>query len=186
MSDLVVLLNGPINSGKDFIGLQLQKRLGCHLGMFKKHLYECTAQFYEVDYDWFVSKASDRIEKEIPLIELDGKSPREALIHVSEDVYKPKYGKEYFGNKFVEDLRSGVTVVTDSGFVEEATRVVETLGNTKVLLVRIHRDGAAYSSSDSRSYISLADQGVLELDLDNNRHIDDVVQDVLNFMGIKE
>lgn len=100
---------------------------------------------------------------------LGGKTWRDMYIHYSEHVIKPLHGKEWFGEQFVRAVeRCGVAtiVVPDSGFIEEAERVVREYGPDNVALFRIHRDGIDFTG-DSRSYIDLQHVGVTGVDIQN-------------------
>lgn len=205
-SKKIVLLNGPVLSGKGFIANALIEELGGVEKEFKEELYRATAEVFDVDLRWLKGVAKGRKSKEQPfkclcmgngeaksLYSYLGKdythkgaaysaSPREALIFTSEILYKPYYGDEYFGIKTSEKMEEGYNYVSDSGFKEEALVQVDKFGVDNVLLVRIHRDGCEFSSNDSRSYIDLSDVGVATLDLDNNRDIKEVVNDIKVFM----
>lgn len=206
MKTLVVLLNGPVNSGKDYIAEALIAALGGVKQEFKEALYEATAQAFGVDLDWFKGQAKGRITKEqaspelwmnreeaVKLYEYLGKelpsdaeiflaSPREALIYTSEIIYKPLHGPDYFGIKASEKMQKGYNYVADSGFKEEALVQADKFGKDNVLLVRIYRDGCEFSSNDSRGYIDLSDEGVFTLDLDNNKDIGEVLEDIEHAM----
>ena len=94
--------------------------------------------------------------KDVPHRALMGMTPREAYIWYSEEVMKPKFGKDVFGKMFVQDNadKRGPIFVSDSGFEEEAYAVVEHFGMNNVMLVRLHREGHDFSR-DSRSHLNL-------------------------------
>lgn len=207
MSKTIVLLSGPPNSGKGFLAEHLIKRLGGVEKEFKASLYQHTAAYFGVDLDWFKIMTTDRIIKEIPLGQLmlppreyidlkmllgqsgvafDSQksmiSPREAMIFVSELVYKPKEGEDYFGLQAANTMEEGNNFVSDAGFAEEAEVQVTEFGVEDVLLVRIHREGTTFEG-DSRDYLDLDYLGVSTLDVDNNRDISEVVSDIAEFMA---
>lgn len=207
MNKRVVLLNGPVNSGKGFIAQALVDRLGGVEQEFKEALYIATADLFKLDLEEFKALATDRVLKEQTkywlhfteyekLCDFLGReyddsesllvkiSPRDALIYTSEIVMKPQEGADYFGIKASEKMVEGNNYVSDSGFKEEAMVQVDTFGKENVLLVRIYRDDCAFSSQDSRSYINLDDVGIATLDLDNNRDINEVVKDIADFMYV--
>lgn len=208
MSKLVVLLNGPLGSGKDYIAEHLvEKRGGC-VQQFKQALYIHTAELFGVDLNVFKDWATCRVLKELPRKELiiskdnylalcdylDREvsadiehtstieiSPRDAMIYTSELVYKPEYGKDYFGfytSSVIDASEEEYHYISDSGFFEEALTVVDTFGADNVKLFRIYREDAEFDSRDSRSYIDLQEYGVSCKDLDNNRHISEVIADI--------
>lgn len=152
METKIVLLNGPAGCGKDTLADYLVSKHGAIKQQFKDALFEATCEYYGVSIEFFMAQYS-RTLKEQPLDALRGKSPRDALIHVSEKVYKPKYGKDYFGvqaaNKVVEGK---LNVFADSGFAEELQPIREKFGDESLKLIQIHRDGCDFSK-DSRSFL---------------------------------
>lgn len=168
---LAVILNGPPGCGKDTIANKIvaaeepyflgRRKFIKH--QFKDALYEHTAKHFQVDVDKFIHYASDRdLKDSISLAGLGGRTPRQALIHVSEDVYKPRHGQDYFGKveaARVKELagRMGGTInviYPDGGFGDEVVAIESAYDF--VLIVRLHRDGFDFTG-DSRRYINLPD-----------------------------
>ena len=150
---MIVIFNGPPGTGKDEACLYFKKLGYMHLS-FKEELLKETAQFYDVSLDWFLDGYDDRTIKERPEYRLDGFSRRKALIYVSEEIIKPRYGKEYFGLKLAEQIQNEYHYcVSDGGFEEELTPVINKIGADKVILVQLTRDGCDFSS-DSRKYFN--------------------------------
>jgi hypothetical protein len=157
------IFNGPPSSGKDDACKFLKKHFNYQHLQFKDQLFIDTANHFEVSLDWFMLDYDDRILKEMPRDELKGLSKREALIHVSENVIKPKYGKDYFGMKTAEKLDISLDYCfSDGGFVEEVYPLINRVGPEKMCIVQIYRNGYTFSS-DSRNYIN----GILVEDLGN-------------------
>lgn len=160
---LGVVLNGPPGCGKDTIANKIVEQ-----GVFRKHqfkdaLYAHTAKHFEVDLDKFIHFASDRVLKDSKsLAGLGGRTPREALIYVSEEIYKPRYGSDYFGKVEVNRVETlcghmdgDVNVIyPDGGFADEL-RCIDSCFDG-VLVIRLHRDGFDFKG-DSRSYVELPD-----------------------------
>jgi len=157
-----VVLNGPPGCGKDTLA-----NLVCGLSVdvkkhqFKDALYEHTAKHFQIDLDKFIHYASDRSLKDsTSLAGLGGRTPRQALIHVSEDIYKPREGSDYFGKVEVArveelygNLDSSITVIyPDGGFPDEVECIDSCFD--AVLVVRLHRDGFDFAG-DSRNYLYL-------------------------------
>lgn len=201
----VFLINGAPNSGKDASATLLKKAFGggSHRA-FKDALYEETAKHFNVDLDWFIKQATDRTTKETPtrilfdrsmnplvrialflfsLIRPVGFSPRQALIHVSENIIKPKFGNTFFGIKLLDailDDDQAITFVSDSGFESEIEPLVE--AGLKVHVIRLHREGCTFEG-DSRSLLSdetLNRLGVTFKDVYNDGTLEDLEKKLTN------
>lgn len=205
MSKKVILFNGAPNSGKDASASILKDLFGFGaIHAFKDELYKATAKHYDVDLDQFVTMARDRTLKETKtriLVENKGKSllarivsfvmnlfsnqgisPRQALIHVSEDLIKPVHGNDFFGKQLANTInlsKEEYFFIPDSGFIDELRPLVE--AGHEVYVVRIHRDGCTFQN-DSRSYMTdelLAEFGLKGIDLYNNGTLEDLKQSLL-------
>ena len=174
---MIVIFNGPPGTGKDEACLYF-KNLGYKHLSFKDELFKETFNFFDVSKEWFMEGYDNRSIKELPVPELhiDGKSlsRRDAMIYVSEKYIKPKHGKEFFGTKLAEQIEdSCFYCVSDGGFEEELTPVINKIGADKVILVQLTRDGCDFSS-DSRKYFngSLIEEFVLRRETSiSNFHI---------------
>lgn len=158
MTKLVVVLNGPPCSGKNYITDQLIKHLAIsditsEELMFKTGLYKETAKQYFMPYYGFVDLATNRATKDIPNERLGGISPREALINVSENYIKPLLGKDYFAKVLLENIKDkDVYIISDGGFKEEIQTLIDSPKISRVLLVQLMAPGCFFER-DSRSYI---------------------------------
>lgn len=177
MAIRTIIMNGPPCSGKDILGAALAEALGANIKRFKDALYRQTSSFFGVPKKTLVSLATNRDTKERPHPLFNGLSPREALIYVSEEVIKPAEGISYFGDRLAEDLE-GTTVITDGGFDEEITPIVEKSDYT--LIVQLIREGCTFEG-DSRAYIS---HGITEvpgfncdiMEFENKGRLEDVTK----------
>lgn len=168
MKNRVIAFNGPPGSGKDYAAEYLQQydpsKNTYHVRM-KTKLYELVYAIYcnpmRTSFDTFFLLMTDRHRKDVPHKLFKGLSPRQALIHVSEDIIKPNFGKDYFGKylaqeiedtiKLVSPFVNGLTfVISDCGFIEELKPVCEV---TDVTLVRLYREGCTFKN-DSRTYLN--------------------------------
>lgn len=78
---------------------------------------------------------------------------------MSEEVIKPNFGKEYFGEATAENMQPGINVISDCGFGEELGPIYrECEGN--MLIMQISRIGCTFAG-DSRSYINGFDQAAV-------------------------
>lgn len=151
-----LILNGPPNCGKDTLAHRLED-FGFHKHQFKDQLYIDTAKLFGMPLGILKQIATDRELKELPdpRLMLNGEaiSPRQALIHTSEDVIKPNHSKEYFGEAAARNCReagSYLAVFSDGGFPEEMEPMRRAYKN--VVIIRLHRDGCDFSN-DSRDYM---------------------------------
>ena len=149
----VIILNAPPSCGKDCIAEHLN---GIHsssaITPFKEALYQLTAEHYKLDFDTVVELCTNRETKEEGHPYFTGSTPRQALIHVSEVVTKPKLGKGFFGkvlSQTVDSLGVQYAFVPDGGFPEELEEVAK---NHDVLVIRLHRDELNFEG-DSRNYL---------------------------------
>lgn len=146
----VVIFNAPPSCGKDEVSKYLKKKYGVHHKEFKDKLFKLTKLIYDVtDEQWDAMYTTEL--KEQPSDLLGGKSPREALIFVSETVIKPNFGKRYFGESAARNIEDGTTVFSDGGFLEELIPIIESADD--VFVIRIHRPGHTYAG-DSRRYLT--------------------------------
>lgn len=166
-----IIFNGPKGIGKDVSVSVFSDYLdGLAIlnseAAFKDRLIQITKAIYGVsDRSW--AEMYTREQKEKPQLALGGLTPRQALIHISEDIIKPNYGSGYFGEaaastaKKYFDLGDEVVLFSDGGFYDETvplTRICDEL-----LVVRIHPAGEAALSDmgtfvgDSRKYLPDSD-----------------------------
>lgn len=180
----VIVLNAPMKSGKDYladllVGIMDQNGIPAAHREVKEVLFSVaikaagiTPQLWTAIYDRHYK------EEPSPYLMIDGKhvSPREWMIHCSEDLIKPMFGKHAFGDAAVNALRKdypegeGVIIYSDGGFIEEVERLSEYAYSTggDFMLVRVHREGYGWGI-DSRSYLNLPLNSVrgYEMDIDN-------------------
>ena len=159
---IAVIFNAPPRAGKDTLAALLPAYLSgpVRADFFKRVLFETTDARTLHDFrdaleeGFWGSDAYDAL-KDDPLYELmldDGfvGTCRECLIHVSEAVVKPAYGKDYFGRQLAKDLLPGYNLISDGGFDEELESVRQAADYTMV--IRLYREGYTFAK-DSRDYI---------------------------------
>lgn len=151
----IILFNAPANSGKDVAVNYLHKQYRVFPFSFKKKLVEIVKCVYSLT-DEEVTLYSSREEKEKPQIRLRGRSWRQALIHVSEDVIKPNFGEEYFGKAALEYIKQNskyeIVACSDCGFVPEITPLASAFGGENILLVYLEAEDCSFDG-DSRNYV---------------------------------
>lgn len=150
---MIILFNGPPASGKDCAADYFKDKGYKHLS-FKYQLFKETFKYFDVSEDWFMTDYDNRTVKEHPSLHLGGFSRREAMIHVSENVIKPKRGLDYFGKMVAEEIDPNKDyVISDGGFSHELFPIINKIGAKNFVLVQLVRDGCDYST-DSRRYFN--------------------------------
>jgi hypothetical protein len=148
---MIILFNGPPKAGKDAAADYFKEKGFKHLS-FKYQLYQETIKYFNVNRDWFMNRYNDRSLKEVPHVDLGHMSCREAMIYVSEERIKPRFGLDYFGKQVANEIDlSKDYCISDGGFVDELIPVINKIGSDNFVLVQLTRDGCDYSS-DSRRY----------------------------------
>ena len=185
----VIILNGPPNIGKDTLGNNVQQLIGWPRMEFKEALYRETASYYGVDLVTFAMLASGRTTKEVPMPTLGGLSPRQAMIHVSEEVIKPKFGKQFFGAKAyelvqtLEDRHLRTVVFSDGGFEEEAQYLIDQ--GCEVHIIQLHAEGFDFGN-DSRNYVTLVGATMHRIDVTLGQPMADLTAFLNIFFGETE
>ena len=150
---MIILFNGPPASGKD-CAADLFKTKGYKHLSFKYQLFKETFKYFDVSEDWFMTDYDNRDVKERASVHLGGFSRREAMIHVSENVIKPKRGLDYFGKMVAEEIDPNKDyVISDGGFSHELFPIINKIGAKNFVLVQLVRDRCDYST-DSRRYFN--------------------------------
>lgn len=157
MKRKIILLNGAIGCGKDTIADLCLHELGTTTLSFKTPMFDIArAILGAIDYNEFIKAYNDRATKEKSMKILNGRSPRQFLIWISEDVIKPEFGNAYFGERLARTaMYSEMTVVSDCGFWSEVKPLID-CDKLDVHLIRLHRKGCSFAG-DSRSHIYLPD-----------------------------
>lgn len=142
----IVYLNGPPHSGKDEIAAIMSIRYGFHHLKFADVIKDIVCAAFSIN----------RLELE----ELKDKiSPldvtyRQFLIMISEEFFKPKFGKSVFGDMILEKVRRTPherIIFSDSGFFDEFKPVAYANYRGRNLVLEVHRPGYDFRE-DSRSY----------------------------------
>lgn len=161
----IIILNSPPMSGKDTIAnLMMRNSLVDMQASFKKPLFDVACGVLgKRKFRAFMEAYNDRRTKEIPFHFLNGKSPRQFLISISEDFIKPVMGDDYMGRymaDYVADAGADI-VVSDGGFDAEIMPLIDAGHDVRVF--KLYRDGYTFKG-DSRDYINVPD-GALEYSL---------------------
>lgn len=155
----VIILNGPPGSGKDTIADFIAAEFNAEHLRFKTKLYAITALINNINLDTFMRYASDKDTKDSVKL-ARGLTTRQLLIETSENVIKPYYGKDYFGNDVGDSILKSdksLFILSDGGFPEELTSMIKTgkLNRSDVVIVKLYRNGCNFDN-DSRTYFNEA------------------------------
>lgn len=151
----VIILNGAPGTGKDTVADLAKKVCGFHVASFKEPMFRIVAAMLgNAGFMRFMDDYNNREKKEKPQEYLGGKSPREMMIWISEEVIKPVFGNQHFGKVASESIRpvNNHVIFSDGGFADEVIRLIK--DGYDVHLIRLHREGFDFSG-DSRSHIRL-------------------------------
>lgn len=150
----VIVLNGPPTSGKDTLGMAFKKLIpSVKIHAFGSYLIKFTQKTFDIpDYTWNEWYTTEG--KEVKRSKLFGKSCRDLVIHVSENVMKPMFGENVWSNLLTKDAPNDGSfyIVTDLGFPDELAVLRNHFGDKNIHIICLYRDGASYAC-DSRKYI---------------------------------
>ena len=151
----VVLFNGPPRSGKDTYAKELSKliknSIHVHFAEILKNATHHAFGLFSIPYDYFEER------KDINCEELEGAKPRDCYIRMSECVFKPLCGENYFVKKMYTDIiqktDADVILISDCGFNIEAKYLSE-CNDIKCFYCILEREGHTFKN-DSREYINI-------------------------------
>jgi len=187
-NNVAIILNGPPGCGKDTLAKALcdtpyNQLCGVHCvdsssantlaspcsykrscgrlerREFKSQLYKATAEYFGIATELFKIVATDRETKDsLKLPVLGHRTPREALIYISEMVMKPLHGKDYFGRREAAEVAKIAStcsatfdaVYSDGGFIEEVYPLTEVFSH--IYILRLYREGFTWEG-DSRNWL---------------------------------
>lgn len=168
----IVILNGPKFSGKDTLAKLLLKLFptAIHARM-KDVLYTSSYENWRIErrdisFSEWVALCNDPILKDLPVTWLGNstapqRSPREALIYMSEEIIKKNDGPNGVALRTVRklkqqypDYKDRMFIFSDGGFNNEVQCLLDTFEITRkhMTVVRIDRQGCSFAG-DSREYI---------------------------------
>ena len=173
----VIFLNGPPRCGKDTIAAMK----GNHgTTKFAQPIRDAAKTFFKNSLSLELTDVNYDEWKEKEIIKGSGVTLRQWMINWSEKFMKPTFGEDIFGKLASEKIerllhQHDVVFITDSGFLQEAERVIEHFNSSSVpfspqfILLRIFREGCTFKN-DSRSYIDVPNN-ILDLDIKNDQTI---------------
>ncbi len=164
----IILFNGPPDCGKDTLANYIKSNHKYLKYQFKDKLYSIGAKVARMELETYIEICSDRGANAVKgaIRGWEG-TPREHLIYVSEEVIKPSFGEEFFGEYLADavDYTYSITgdsgafsgaVISDSGFMRELYPLCDLKpleGCTiEIHVVQLTKDGCTFEG-DSRSYL---------------------------------
>lgn len=197
----IILLNGPPGSGKDTAAGLLKSHPATE--KYVRRLDRMSMPLKQTICSWLKETCdvlgNSRLEgmKDVPHPLLMGQSYRQAQINLSIHM-KNQLGIDCFGamlNRRIEQFelmlpatttKPILTLVPDSGFIEETIPVVQWFGFENVHLVRIHRPGHTFEG-DSRSYLAdipMVKSFDITNDGDQRKFASDLVSTLSSVLGV--
>lgn len=195
----VIIINGPKFSGKDTLcNLLLKLFPGAIHARFKDVLYEYSHDLWNIKesqgltLEAWIELCNDPDLKDVPvkwLANEKGKSlsPRQALIHVSEDIIKEEYGPDGVAyltvmrlQELYPDYKDKLFIFSDGGFNNEIKSLMNDFGIRRkdVTIVRVDRKGCSFAG-DSREYIHNPDLMLTNRDNDPSFYLAQAKTDFL-------
>jgi hypothetical protein len=152
----------------------------------KTLLVEQVVHSFRIEEEEWIKRYDNH--KDTPWDKLEGMSQREALIWMSEEVFKPKFGKDFYGKMYTrmwenEILAPELLLIPDAGFIEEDKTIIEYFGKDNCVMINTYREGTTFEN-DSRYLITGDDLGIKGYDVRNNGTIDDLKAKVPTFTDI--
>lgn len=154
----ILILNGPPGCGKDTLANHIAKtvKTAKHL-MFKETLYKLALDAAGLQ-SHYIDLFTDRQLKEdvttSPFYVAGQKvSPRQWLIHISENLVKPNFGKSFFGDRAASVVAASdakLFVFSDGGFKEEVLPLID-VGH--VTIIQIKNPNCSFKG-DSRNWLT--------------------------------
>ena len=173
MTKTLVIFNGPIGSGKDYI-------VDTYIRTFSKGVTVKFAQpIRDAAISTFEHLTSDNFEdkKSMPLFPDNDITLRQWMIEFGETLMKPMFGDGIFGKLTAVNVNkmfntSDIVFITDSGFSDEFNSLIENIDNgIRCVLIHLHREDHDFSN-DSRSYINITNDNVTIVELHNSGPIE--------------
>lgn len=162
MTQPIFILNAPPQTGKDTILNQLGDDNVFHATTtFKRPMFEMFATTVGLPMNRLEALYDTPGWKDSPQRITDGKTPRDLMIHISENYIKPFFGKDYYGKFLANHIKQSEEgygaalpwVIPDGGFQEEVDALVNMFGD-RVYVIQLEREGHRDFNGDSRNYVA--------------------------------
>jgi len=184
----IILINGAPGSGKDTLASLMKpamdsiltEDMDVHILPMKLSLVDQVQKYFNIPKEVWDKRYEPYKETSWDL--LYGMSPRQALIWMSEEVTKPKFGADFYGKEHCNFIKKctqkdSIILIPDSGFVEEVFHLCESFGKDNCVMVNVYREGTDFSK-DSRYLITGEMVDIKGYDVRNNRTVEDLKKKV--------
>jgi hypothetical protein len=165
---IAILFNGPPRAGKDTAVNALVEGIVDNYEIIK-----FTGPVKDLTHlNYGLSCAQDAYEtnKDTPLADFNGKTPRQAYIETSSNLKKMN-GSDAVAKLFVEAIHASdaeIILNPDVGDDMEALAVANSLGLENVLVLRIHTDGHDFSK-DCRTWVQSHELTIIDIVNENGK-----------------
>lgn len=192
MSKPIFILNAPPQTGKDTIAAEVLRRTDAGTCAMKDPMFQVFCATVGIDFHDFMNLYETPGWKDSPQVLTHGKTPRELMIHISENFVKPFFGDDYYGKalaKQIEDIEDRLGsqrswVIPDGGFQDEFDAFKRIHGD-RVTLIHLHRTGHTDFTGDSRNWIYETKDGFVDKGLwfdttEGNDKVIKFMEDMIN------
>lgn len=159
---IAILFNGPPRAGKD---TAVNALVGGIVDNYE--IIKFTGPVKDIthrNYGLVCAQDAYETNKDTPLDDFNGKTPRQAYIDTSSDL-KQMNGVDAVAKLFVEAINASDAAVIlnpDVGDDMEALAVAHSLGRENVLVMRIHKDGHDFSN-DCRTWVQSNELTIIDI-----------------------
>lgn len=181
----IILVNGPPRAGKDTVSrilndaINISSRRFAEIRKFTYPLDRVLRGVVEASYlgQKYTFEQVREDLKDQPVLH-DGSTPRQFLIKLSEELFKPAGGPTVLGRWAAVDIETSpcpdpslrTIIFSDSGFYQEVYGLqgaLTTITPDEIVVVQVHRDGCSFEN-DSRAWLDLRDIGIPLIKLNNS------------------
>ena len=168
----IFVLNAPKQCGKDTAANVLAGNFGFEKAGFKDPMFDMLAASLGMSdaFGHVMELYETQGWKDTPNNRLGGKTPRDMMIHISENFFKPFFGPDIFGQRLAEGIMNTEEmfgevswVISDCGFDAEVKALNEQFPD-RVVIVQFEREGFRDFGDDSRDWVNIQDIPTYKMD----------------------
>lgn len=169
---MIVFINGPPSSGKTTAARFLSSRLK-NCAEFESSMCLRGALRWMLAIPYGSDPFSPQ-NKDLPMQELNGLTPRQAMIKLAQDYMKPLFGDDVFGHVVVRHMAGAIwsnAIVSGLGFDLEALVIVKAFKGYQIECLKLYKEGCSFDN-DSRDYLDCLGLGIREFTVINSFGLD--------------